>query len=394
MNLDLSLTQPYPFARLRELLAGAELPAGKRHISLSIGEPKHSVPQCVLDAITENFNLLEKYPPAIGYPELREAIAGWLARRTGAKVDPATQIIPTNGSREALFSFTQALVDRTKQPNVVIPCPFYQIYEGATFLAGAKPVYVPTVEANDFKMDLEAQVSREDLNATQMVFVCSPSNPTGRVLDLEDWRKLFNLADKYGFVIASDECYSEIYFDGCKPPMSALEAAARLGRTDFDKIIIFSSLSKRSNVPGMRSGFVAGDAKLLKPYLLYRTYHGCAMSGTYQKASIAAWSDEEHVKENRRLYTEKFKTALPYVQKTLDVRMPDASFYLWAKTPIDDKVFTRRLYEEEAITVLPGSFLGREIDGVNPGSYHVRIALVATTEEVREAAERIANFKP
>ncbi|WP_300948513.1 aminotransferase class I/II-fold pyridoxal phosphate-dependent enzyme, partial [Turicimonas muris] len=245
-----------------------------------------------------------------------------------------------------------------------------------------------------FVMDLEASASEEELENAQLVFVCSPSNPTGKVLGLAHWKKLFELADKYNFIIASDECYSEIYFDEDNPPLGALQAAKILGRDDFDKLVVFSSLSKRSNIPGMRTGFVAGDAKLLKPYLLYRTYHGCAMSGPLQKASIIAWNDEEHVKENRRLYHEKFEAGLPLVQQTLEVEMPDASFYLWAKTPIDDKVFTRRLYEEAGITVLPGSFLGRELaNGINPGSGYVRIALVATTEEVKEATQRIAEFK-
>ncbi len=394
MNPDLALTRPYPFARLKKLLEGAKLPEGMRHISLSIGEPKHPAPQCVLDALSSNHKLFEKYPSTPGDMELRQAVADWNQRRHGVTLDPATQILSVNGSREALFSFTQALIDRTKNAAVVMPCPFYQIYEGAALMAGAQPIYVATTRENNFIMDLEKALSPEDLKRTQLVFVCSPSNPTGKVLKLEHWKKLFDLADKYDFVIGSDECYSEIYFDEDNPPLSALAAAKLLGRDDFDKIIVFSSLSKRSNIPGMRTGFIAGDEKLIKPFLLYRTYHGCAMSGPLQKASIAAWNDEEHVKENRRLYKEKFEAALPLIQKTLDIQMPDASFYLWAKTPIDDQVFARRLYEEQAITVLPGSFLGRTLsDGNNPGAGYVRIALVATTEEVKEAAQRIANFK-
>lgn len=394
MNPDLALTKPYPFVRLKKILEGAELPAGLKHISLSIGEPKHPAPACVLNELSNNFLLFEKYPATSGLPELRDAIANWNLRRNHVTLNPASQILPVNGSREALFSFTQALVDSSKNPTVLMPCPFYQIYEGAAIMAGAEPVYIPTTAENGFVMDLEAHASEEQLKRAQLVFVCSPSNPTGKVLSLDHWKKLFELADKYNFIIGSDECYSEIFFDEKNPPLGALEAAKILGRDDFDKLIVFSSLSKRSNIPGMRSGFVAGDAKLLKPYLLYRTYHGCAMSGPLQKASIAAWNDEEHVKENRRLYREKFGVALPLIQQSLKVEMPDASFYLWAKTPIDDKVYTRRLYEEAGITVLPGSFLGRELSGgVNPGAGYVRIALVATTEEVREAAQRIAEFK-
>ena len=348
----------------------------------------------MLNELSNNFLLFEKYPATSGLPELRDAIANWNLRRNHVTLNPASQILPVNGSREALFSFTQALVDSSKNPTVLMPCPFYQIYEGAAIMAGAEPVYIPTTAENGFVMDLEAHASEEQLKRAQLVFVCSPSNPTGKVLSLDHWKKLFELADKYNFIIGSDECYSEIFFDEKNPPLGALEAAKILGRDDFDKLIVFSSLSKRSNIPGMRSGFVAGDAKLLKPYLLYRTYHGCAMSGPLQKASIAAWNDEEHVKENRRLYREKFGVALPLIQQSLKVEMPDASFYLWAKTPIDDKVYTRRLYEEAGITVLPGSFLGRELSGgVNPGAGYVRIALVATTEEVREAAQRIAEFK-
>ncbi|MFG6371468.1 MAG: succinyldiaminopimelate transaminase [Turicimonas muris] len=394
MNPDLALTRPYPFTRLKKLLEGSQPPAGKKHISLSIGEPKHPAPSSVLNELYHNFQLFEKYPSTNGMPELREAIANWNLRRHGVKLNPATQILPVNGSREALFSFTQAAIDSSKNPTVLMPCPFYQIYEGAAIMAGAKPVYIPTTAENDFVMDLEASASEEELENAQLVFVCSPSNPTGKVLGLAHWKKLFELADKYNFIIASDECYSEIYFDEDNPPLGALQAAKILGRDDFDKLVVFSSLSKRSNIPGMRTGFVSGDAKLLKPYLLYRTYHGCAMSGPLQKASIIAWNDEEHVKENRRLYHEKFEAGLPLVQQTLEVEMPDASFYLWAKTPIDDKVFTRRLYEEAGITVLPGSFLGRELaNGINPGSGYVRIALVATTEEVKEATQRIAEFK-
>jgi N-succinyldiaminopimelate aminotransferase len=392
MNPDLNLTQPYPFARLRKLLSGLQTPADKRHISLSIGEPKHATPQVVLDALTGNLGELAKYPATQGAPALREAVSGWLERRYGTKLDPDGEILPTCGSREALFSFVQALIDRTKNPLVGIPCPFYQIYEGATLLAGAEPKYIACLAENGFVPDLDS-VTEAEWRRMQFFFVCSPSNPTGAVLSLDFWRKLFALSDKYGFVIGSDECYSEIYFDETKPPLGALEACRLLGRDGFKNLVVFSSLSKRSNVPGMRSGFVAGDRALLKPYLLYRTYQGCAMPGAHQAASIAAWNDEAHVIENRRLYREKFAAALPLISKTLDVQMPDASFYLWAKTPIDDEVFTQRLYAEEGITVLPGTYLSREFGGINPGKGYVRIALVATVDEVAEASERIARFR-
>ncbi len=393
MNPDLSLTKPYPFTRLRALLSDSKLPDGIEHISLSIGEPKHAAPEAVIRALFDSSKLFEKYPATTGALELRTAISDWIFRRYGVKTDPLTQILPTNGSREALFSFTQAYIDRTKSPFVILPCPFYQIYEGASLMAGATPYYCPQTAENNFAMDLDS-VPEEVLRNTQLVFVCSPSNPTGKVLNLEDWKKLFSYSDKYGFVIGSDECYSEIYFDEEKPPLGALEAAKLLGRDNFERLIVFSSLSKRSNIPGMRTGFVAGDAALIKPYLLYRTYHGCAMSGPIQQASIAAWNDEEHVRESRRLYKEKFATAVPLMSKTLGISMPDASFYLWAKTPIDDQEYAKRLYEEKAITVLPGSFLSRDCGGLNPGRGYIRIALVATVPEVKEAARRISEFNP
>ncbi len=370
------------------------MPEGKPHISLSIGEPRHSLPVLISEAITSNLNQLEKYPPTNGMPELREAIAEWLLKRTGAKVSPDTQILPCNGSKEALFSFPQVVIDRTKDPYVVMQDPFYQVYEGAAILAGAKPWYVPCTKENGFKMDLERYVPEDILKKAQLVIVCSPNNPTGQVLKLEDWKKIFELSDKYGFIVGSDECYSEIYFDESKPPLTSFEACKQLGRDDFKNLMVFSSLSKRSNAPGLRSGFVAGDADLIKPYLLYRTYHGSAMSGLFQKASIVAWKDEKHVKENRRLYSEKFVEALPLIQQSLEVEMPEAAFYLWAKTPGDDQEYTRQLYEKEGVTVLPGSFLAREdAEGKNPGAGYVRIALVATVPEVKEAAQRIANFK-
>lgn len=393
MNPLLNTLQPYPFAKLRKLLEGAKLPEDLKPISLSIGEPKHPAPDTVKQALFDHQALFEKYPPTGGYPELKEAIGNWIEKRYGVKLDPASQILPTNGSREALFALTQVLIDPTQDPVVVMPNPFYQIYEGATKLAGAQPYFCPMTAETGFKPDYSS-IPEDILKRTQLLFVCSPNNPTGTVLSLEDWRKLFDLSDKYGFVIGSDECYSEIYFDEDNPPLGALSAAKLLGRPNFDRLIVFSSLSKRSNIPGMRTGFVAGDEKLIKPFLLYRTYHGSAMGGAVQHASIAAWNDEEHVRENRRFYVEKFKAAVPLLKQALEVEMPDASFYLWAKTPIDDKLYARRLYEKKGITVLPGSFLGREVNSVNPGSGYIRIALVATVPEVTEAAQRIAEFDP
>lgn len=393
MNPQLRTLQPYPFAKLKKLLEGAKLPENLSPISLSIGEPKHPAPEAVKKALFDHQSLFERYPPTGGYPELREAIADWIRKRYGAALDPSSQVLPALGSREALFSFTQALIDPTKSPIVIMPNPFYQIYEGAARLAKAEPYFCPMNKENGFKADL-SKVPEEVLSRTQLVFICSPNNPTGTVLNLEDWKKIFELSDRYGFVIGSDECYSEIYFEEGKAPLGALEAANILGRKDFKRLIVFSSLSKRSNVPGLRSGFVAGDAELVKPFLLYRTYHGSAMNGAVQHASIAAWRDEEHVKENRRLYKEKFEAALGLLKQSLEVDMPDASFYLWAKTPIDDTLYTRRLYEKKGITVLPGSFLGREVNGINPGAGYIRIALVATVPEITEAAQRIAEFNP
>lgn len=393
MNPQLETLQPYPFAKLKKLLEGAKLPEGLKPISLSIGEPKHEAPEAVKKALFDHQALFEKYPPTAGYPELRQAIADWLKSRYGVDVDATSQVLPTLGSREALFAFAQVLIDPTKSPVVIMPNPFYQIYEGAARLAKAEPYFCPLTKENGFKQNL-SDVPVDILRRTQLVFICSPNNPTGTVLDLEDWKKIFDLSDQYGFVVGSDECYSEIYFEEGKAPLGALEAAKILGRSDFKRLMVFSSLSKRSNIPGLRSGFVAGDADLIKSFLLYRTYHGSAMNGAVQHASIAAWADEDHVRENRRLYAEKVNSTLDIFQKALEVDMPDASFYLWAKTPIDDTLYARRLYEKKGITVLPGSYLGREVDGVNPGCGYVRIALVATVPEITEAAHRIAEFNP
>lgn len=392
MNPDLDKLQPYPFERLRELLAGASPPAQLPHVNLSIGEPKHATPSFVFEALTKALPGLAQYPSTIGVPELREAIAAWLARRFELPaVDPATQVLPVNGSREALFAFAQAVVDRTRDALVISPNPFYQIYEGAALLAGAQPLFLPTTPDNGFRMDF-GRVTPGQWRRVQLVYVCSPANPTGRVMTLDEWRELFELSDRHGFVIASDECYSEIYFDEARPPLGGLQAAHRLGRDGFPRLVAFGSLSKRSNVPGLRSGFVAGDAAVLRKFLLYRTYHGNAMSPPVQAASIAAWKDEAHVRENRRLYATKFAQATPVVARALQTSMPEAAFYLWARTPIEDTEYARRLYAERNVTVLPGSFLARARDGLNPGAGFVRIALVAGVDEVLDAARRIAEF--
>ena len=393
MNPRLGRLQTYPFQKLTALLEGAKPNPALDLIPLYIGEPKHPTPEFIKRALTENLSGLAGYPPTIGTPELREAIAAWLEKRYGIPpIDATTQVIPVTGTREALFAIAQAVVDTTKpDPVVVCPNPFYQIYEGAALLAGATPVYLNQVAANDYALDLE-QIAADVWRRTQLVYVCSPGNPTGHVMTLADWKALFALSDRYGFVIASDECYSEIHFDEANPPLGGLEAAHKLGRTGYPRLVMFSSLSKRSNVPGMRSGFVAGDPAILKPYLLYRTYHGCAMSGPVGAASTVAWRDEAHVVENRRLYREKFDTAISILKPVLDVSMPDAAFYLWVHTPIPDPEFTRGLYKSQSVSVLPGSYVARESGGLNPGTDHVRIALVSTTEECAESARRIRAF--
>jgi len=399
MNPLLARLQPYPFERLRQLFAGVTPPSHLRHISLGIGEPRHPTPDFIQQAMRDAMGGLTTYPATAGEPKLREACAAWLHRRYDLKVDPATQILPINGSREALFAFAQTVLDPTKAgATVVCPNPFYQIYEGAALLAGTAPYYAPTDPARNFAVDWDS-VPADVWARTQLVFVCSPGNPTGAVMPLDEWRKLFELSDKHGFVIASDECYSEIYFRD-EPPLGGLEAAAKLGRHDFKRLVSFTSLSKRSNVPGMRSGFVAGDAAILKQFLLYRTYHGSAMSATVAAPSIVAWGDEEHVVANRNMYREKFARVTPMLAKVLDVALPDASFYLWAKVPLkagedatdSDGRFARDLYAQYNVTVLPGSYLAREAHGFNPGQQRIRMALVAETAECVEAAERIVQF--
>ncbi|MDA8457413.1 succinyldiaminopimelate transaminase [Acidovorax sp. GBBC 3334] len=395
MNPLLSHLQPYPFERLRQLFAGVQPPAGLRPISLGMGEPRHPTPPFIQQALTDSLGGLASYPATAGEPRLREACAEWVRRRYGIAIDAATQILPINGSREALFAFAQTVIDPTQAgATVVCPNPFYQIYEGAALLSGAQPYYAPSDPARNFAVDWDS-VPQEVWERTQLLFVCSPGNPTGAVMPLAEWEKIFALSDRHGFVIASDECYSEIYFQG-EPPLGGLEAAARLGRTDYRNLIAFTSLSKRSNVPGLRSGFVAGDAALMKAFLLYRTYHGSAMGPAVQGASIAAWSDETHVEDNRALYRRKFEQVTPLLAPVMDVALPDAGFYLWAGVPerlgLDDAAFARALLAQYNVTVLPGSYLARESGGRNPGAGRVRMALVAEVEECLEAARRIVQF--
>jgi N-succinyldiaminopimelate aminotransferase len=392
MNPLLQRLQPYPFERLKQLFSTVTPSAKYPPISLGIGEPRHATPQLVLDALAASTEALSSYPATAGLPALRQSCANWVQRRYGLALNPDTQILPINGSREALFAFAQTVVDGSKTgATVVCPNPFYQIYEGAALLAGAQAFYAPSDPALNFNVDW-GKVPDEVWKNTQLLFVCSPGNPTGSVMPLEDWKTLFELSDRYGFVIASDECYSEIYFRE-EPPLGGLEASYKLGRTDYKNLVAFTSLSKRSNVPGMRSGFVSGDANLLKQFLLYRTYHGSAMSGMVQAASIAAWNDEVHVVANRDMYRQKFAAVTPVLAKVLDVKLPDAGFYLWAAVPGgDDQAFARDLLAQYNVTVLPGSFLARESQGFNPGAGRIRMALVAETQECMQAAQRIVEF--
>ncbi len=405
MNPLLAKLQPYPFERLKQLFQNVTPNPVYRPISLGIGEPKHPTPAFIKTALDGALEGLAAYPATAGEPKLREAFAAWMLRRYGLSMNPATQLLPVNGSREALFAFAQTVIDPTmttlkdgvtQLPMVVCPNPFYQIYEGAALLAGAQPYYVASDPARNFGVDWDS-VPDAVWARTQMIFVCSPGNPAGAVMPLSEWQKLFDLSDRYGFVIASDECYSEIYFrDDTPPPLGGLEAAFKLGRTDFKNLISFTSLSKRSNVPGLRSGFVAGDAGIMKQFALYRTYHGSAMSPVVQTASMAAWSDEAHVIANRALYRDKFMQVTPLLAEVLEVTLPDAGFYLWAKIPealnLDDAAFAQNLFAQYNVTVLPGSYLAREADGNNPGAGYIRMALVAQTSECVEAAQRIVSF--
>lgn len=391
MNPDLEKLQPYPFQKLAALFRDVTADAAYRPISLSIGEPKHATPQFICDALIEGLDGLANYPTTAGSEALRGTIAHWIRKRYGIPTpDAKTQVLPVNGSREALFAFAQAVIDRTQDaPVVVCPNPFYQIYEGAAYLAGATPSFLNTLPEDHFASNFE-QLPESVWRRTQLIYVCSPGNPNGSVMTLQEWQTLFELSDRYGFIIASDECYSEIYFE--EPPLGALQAAHQLGRSDYKNLLMFSSLSKRSNVPGMRSGFVAGDAAVIARFALYRTYHGSAMNPAIQAASIAAWKDEGHVIENRRLYAEKLARVVAVLQPVLPVVMPEAGFYLWIRTPIADTVFAQALYRDYNVTVLPGSYLAREAQAINPGKDFVRLALVANTEETVEAAQRIAQF--
>lgn len=397
MNPRLSLLQPYPFERLRQLFADITPNPDYAPISLGIGEPKHPTPPFIQQALcdaTMGQPGLAGYPATVGEPGLRQACADWMQRRYGVTVDPATQVLSVNGSREALFAIAQTVIDPTGNAIVLCPNPFYQIYEGAALLAGATPWYAPSVPERNFAVDWDS-VPEDIWQRTRLIYVCSPGNPTGAVMPLDEWQKLFALSDRYGFVIASDECYSEIWFRD-EAPLGGLEAAQKLGRHDFRNLLMFTSLSKRSNVPGLRSGFVAGDAALVKSFLLYRTYHGSAMNPVVQKASAVAWGDEAHVEDNRRMYRDKFAQVTPVLADVLDVALPDAGFYLWAHVGKtcdgSDTEFARQLLQQVNVTVLPGSFLAREAHGHNPGAGRIRMALVAETAQCMEAAQRIRNF--
>jgi N-succinyldiaminopimelate aminotransferase len=395
MTPNLKYLHPYPFEKLAQLKQGITPPANKSHIALSMGEPTHATPHLIQEALLTHLHGLANYPTTKGIPELRQAIAGWISRRfqiPADAVNPETQILPVNGTREALFSFAQCLIDSTKvAPVVIMPNPFYQIYEGAALLAGAEPYYLNTLEDSGYLPNFDA-VPEEIWQRCQLIYICSPGNPTGSVIDQANHEKLLKLAEKHDFVIASDECYTEIYDDEANPPPGLLQTAHNMGNTTFKRCVIFHSLSKRSNAPGLRSGFVAGDAELLKHYFQYRTYHGCAMPLPTQHASIQAWQDEHHVIENRRLYREKFAAFIDILGDVCTVIKPPASFYVWLKTPISDTEFAQQLFAQQNITVLPGSYLSRDSNGVDPGLNHVRIALVAPLDECIEAAQRIKNF--
>lgn len=394
MNPDLAALQPYPFERLKELMAGVTPPAHLKPVNLSIGEPQHATPEFIISALRGHLNGLARYPTTRGEPALREAIAAWLARRFDlprAALDSERHILPVNGTREALFAIAQCLVDRRSAPLVLMPNPFYQIYEGAALLAGATPWFLNTTERNGFLPDFAA-VPDTVWRRCQLIYVCSPGNPCGAVIGIEALQQLIRLADQYDFVIASDECYSELYPDESNPPPGLLEAAARMGRDDYRRCLVFHSLSKRSSVPGLRSGFVAGDAELISQFHLYRTYHGCAMPPAAQMASLAAWQDERHVQDNRRLYREKFDAVLEILKPVSTAARPAGGFYLWLQTPQDDQTFVRELYARYNVTLLPGSYLSRSAHGGNPGAGYVRIALAPGLDECIEAAKRLREF--
>lgn len=395
MNTDLARLHPYPFEKIRTLLAGVQPPAHLAPVSLAIGEPKHPTPELIYHAVAEDLQVgLGKYPLTKGDVVLREAIAQWLTKRFQLpenSIDPEQHVVPVNGTREALFAFAQAVVDRSDSPAVLMPNPFYQIYEGAAFLAGAEPVFLNCLAENDFMPDFDA-VSEATWQRCQILYLCTPGNPTGAVMPLDTMQQLIGLAEKYDFLIASDECYSELYFDEDQPPPGLLQAAAEMGNTDYKRCLVFHSLSKRSNAPGMRSGFIAGDADVLKQFLLFRTYHGCSMPPPFQTGSIAAWRDEKHVLANRDQYRTKFAAVMEILSPVMNVQMPDAGFYLWPETPIGDTDFVRDLYARQHVNVVPGSYLSRNTAQGNPGQNRIRMALVATEQECVEAAQRIRQF--
>ncbi len=394
MNPHLSQLHPYPFEKLRRLFEGLTPPTDKSIISLSLGEPKHPAPDFIQQNIISHLHGLGNYPTTKGLPELRQTIADWLTRRfqlAPDSLDPETQVLPVNGTREALFAFAQSMIDPANRPVVIMPNPFYQIYEGAALLAGAEPYYLNTLAENDYLPDFEA-IPETILRRCQLFYICSPGNPTGTIIDQAGYQQLLDMAERYDFVIASDECYSEIYADEQQPPIGLLQAAYALGNTDFKRCVVFHSLSKRSNIPGLRSGFVAGDGELLAQFFRYRTYHGCAMSLPTQHASIAAWQDEKHVAQNRELYRQKYTAVIDILKDVCTITQPPASFYIWLNTQIDDTDFAKKLYQQEHISVLPGSYLSRLAHGVNPGSHHVRMALVAPVADCIEAAQRVKRF--
>jgi len=394
MNPHLSQLHPYPFEKLATLKQGITPPADKLHIALSIGEPKHATPAFIREALVAHMDGLTQYPTTKGLPELRQAIAGWACRRfniPAGQVDAETQVLPVNGTREALFSLVQAVIDPRKNPVVIMPNPFYQIYEGAALLAGAEPYYLNTLAENDYQPDFDA-VPEQIWKRCQLIFICSPGNPTGTVLSVAAHLKLLALAEKYDFIVASDECYTELFDDETSPPQGLLQSAWQDGNSQFKRCVIFQSLSKRSNAPGLRSGFVAGDAQVLQNYFKYRAYHGCPMPVPTQHASIAAWNDEQHVIQNRQWYRDKFTAFIEILQDICEITRPPASFYVWLKTPMSDTEFAQQLFARQNVTVLPGSYLSRDSGGINPGSNHVRIALVAPLAECIEAAQRIKAF--
>jgi len=392
MNTLLDRLQPYPFEKLRALFADLRPPTEKPHIPLSIGEPRHPSPQFVLDALAAQLPLLANYPATRGEDSLRETIAGWLQRRFQLEaVDPHTQVLPVNGTREALFAFAQAVVTAGPDAIVLSPNPFYQIYEGAALLAGAEPGFINATEATGHLPDF-ASVPESWWRRCQLLYICSPGNPSGAVMSLAQLQALVELAEQHDFIIASDECYSEIYSDEAAPPPGLLQACAAMGNDSYQRCVVFHSLSKRSNLPGLRSGFVAGDAAVLADFLRYRTYHGCAMPLHHQHASSAAWSDEEHVRVNRQLYRDKFDAVLAILDGHLRVQRPDAGFYLWPETPGSDTDFARQLYARQHVTVVPGSYLARDTDNGNPGAGRVRMALVASQEDCVQAAQRMVQL--